>query len=132
MSTADLTYKTLDDYQALLPIVSSPQTAHARMGGGTWATGAGADVYWDPERRSFAFMFDGFPELEDGQVYQLWLWSEGAASSGGVFTPTRGGRAATVFESSDGGLKDFDAINVTIEPEGGSLAPTGEVVCTLR
>jgi anti-sigma-K factor RskA len=70
---------------------------------------------------------DDLPELSDQQQYQLWLIdSNGNRTSGGVFS-VRDGYGA-VWVRSPQPLAQYVGFGVTIEPSGGSAAPTGEKV----
>jgi anti-sigma-K factor RskA len=70
---------------------------------------------------------DGLGLLGKEQQYQLWLIKNGNRTSGGVFSVNEGGYAAMEIHSGVP-LSDFDSFGVTIEPAGGSPAPTGEKV----
>ena len=60
--------------------------------------------------------------LPDDQVYQLWILSSGSPQSAGLLG--RGG----VLEAFVDGVRPTDALGLTIEPEGGSVRPTGSLV----
>lgn len=64
------------------------------------------------------------PPLQEGQQYQLWLVADGERESGGVFSVSRHGYGAVVVYA-DRPLGEYTAYGVTVEPEGGSLTPTG-------
>jgi anti-sigma-K factor RskA len=70
---------------------------------------------------------DRMPPLAPGQEYQLWLERDGQSTSGGVFpvdeSGYRGVRIAAPLS-----LLEYTAVRVTIEPAGGSAAPTGEQI----
>lgn len=70
---------------------------------------------------------DNLPVLDSARQYQLWLIKDGARTSGGVFSVSDGGYGALKI-SSDQPLRDFTTFGITIEPVGGSPAPTGEKV----
>jgi anti-sigma-K factor RskA len=70
---------------------------------------------------------DDLPGLEDDQQYQLWLVNDyGQRTSGGVFSVHDG--YASMWVNSPQPLESYPAFGVTIEPVGGSPAPTGERV----
>lgn len=62
----------------------------------------------------------------DDRVYQLWLIQDGEPISAGVFEVDGDGRQTLIIPYGDVG--PFEAIGVSIEPEGGSDEPTGEIV----
>lgn len=67
---------------------------------------------------------DGLPALDSAKQYQLWLIKKGARTSGGVFSVLDNGYGVLVVNSPQS-LSMYDAFGVTIEPAGGSPAPTG-------
>ena len=65
------------------------------------------------------------PALPAGKVYQLWVVTAQAPVSAGLLRPDPDGRASlTVATPRD--LATPVAMAVTIEPDGGVPAPTGE------
>jgi anti-sigma-K factor RskA len=70
---------------------------------------------------------DGLPQLSPDQQYQLWLIRDGARASGGVFSVNDQGYAS-LYVVSDQPINSYAAYGVTIEPFGGSPAPTGAKV----
>ncbi len=70
---------------------------------------------------------DGLPALDPLHQYQVWLIRDGKWTNGGVFSVSNEGyEAMRVF--SDQPLRLFPAFEITVEPAGGSPAPTGEKV----
>jgi anti-sigma-K factor RskA len=67
---------------------------------------------------------DGLPALRGGRVYQLWLTRDGESADGATFIVDDEGYA-TVVVHAPRPLTDYTGFSVTMEPEGGSLAPTG-------
>lgn len=70
---------------------------------------------------------DGLPELDSNQQYQLWLIRDGERSTGGVFSVGDDGYGSLVV-ASDKPLVFYDSYGITIEPTGGSPAPSGDKV----
>jgi anti-sigma-K factor RskA len=70
---------------------------------------------------------DRMPPLAPGQEYQLWLERDGQSTSGGVFPVDESGYRGVRIAAADS-LFEYTAVRVTIEPAGGSAAPTGEQV----
>ncbi|MCX6521522.1 MAG: anti-sigma factor, partial [Actinobacteria bacterium] len=79
---------------------------------------------WSSDRGQAVLIADGLSAAPDGSAYELWLVADG------VTTPMR------VLQSADDGtlraVVDIDeapeAWGVTIEPAGGSPAPTGAIL----
>jgi anti-sigma-K factor RskA len=67
------------------------------------------------------------PILEPGYQYQVWLIKDGKRSSGGVFSVNGQGYGSLQIEANQP-LQNYQAVGITIEPTGGSPAPTGAKV----
>ena len=65
----------------------------------------------------------GMPTLEEGKTYQLWLIRNGVRESGGLFTVSADGFGLLVLQHGRP-LSDYSGAGVTVEPAGGSPAPT--------
>lgn len=70
---------------------------------------------------------ENLPPTPEGEVYEVWLLHGGVPEPAGVFTSSDGGDAAAPIEGS---LKGADAVAVTVEPAGGSPAPTSDILMT--
>jgi anti-sigma-K factor RskA len=76
---------------------------------------------------------EGLMPLGESQQYQLWLIRDGQRTSGAVFSTDEHSYAGTRIRASRS-LLDYSAVDITIEPAGGSSWPTGKQVLggTLR
>jgi anti-sigma-K factor RskA len=70
---------------------------------------------------------DDLPVLDADHQYQLWLIKDGKRTSGGIFSTDPFGYGALAISAPEP-LKSYDAVGITIEPVGGSPAPTGQKV----
>jgi anti-sigma-K factor RskA len=70
---------------------------------------------------------DQMPPLNAGQQYQLWLMRNGYSTRGAVFSVDESGYRGVRIMAPES-LLTYSAVRVTIEPAGGSAAPTGEQV----
>ena len=71
-------------------------------------------------------LMSGLPELDPGRTYELWVERDGTIVGVGTFEPDERGLAAVTIDASLNGIRQA---MITIEPEGGSDAPTdGEVI----
>jgi len=68
---------------------------------------------------------DGLEPLDSEQTYQVWAIRDGRPESIGLLGPASEG---SVEEAMRADLSGVDAVAVTVEPAGGSLEPTGEIV----
>ena len=97
----------------LLPTADAPQNAHAQA----WFSIQGSGVL------SVANM----PPLEDGTTYQFWYVTDSpnAPIPGGTFAVDGNGQGFMLIPADVDGVT---SIAVSIEPEGGSSAPTGTIL----
>jgi anti-sigma-K factor RskA len=94
---------------------SAQRITLARVG-----SGSSPDAQVVVQRSGAAFLFNqGLPALPPGETYQLWAMIAGEAISVGVL----GAHPATMAFSVDAAA-NTKAFAVTVEPAGGSVAPT--------
>ncbi len=74
-----------------------------------------------------ALIVDGLPPLDADRQYQLWLIRDGQRTSGAIFSTDEKNYGGTRIKAP-GSLLEYSAVDVTIEPAGGSHQPTGAVV----
>lgn len=67
------------------------------------------------------FVVHGLDDAPSDHTYQVWLIDDGQPTSAGTFDPASGVGGLQTDQSLD----DVDGVAVTVEPEGGSSAPTG-------
>lgn len=84
---------------------------------------AKARVYMSPDRGTGVLMVSHLPHLSSGKVYQLWLIAPNERHSVTTFRPLQGGAMRFYLYPADG-LQEYNRIEITISPEGGSSAPT--------
>lgn len=89
------------------------------------AGGAVARFVYSSRLDAGVFVAHDLAPLAPDSTYELWLFHDGAPVPAGVFDPDDHGQALTVVEGSVTGA-EFAA--VTVEPHGGSPAPTGDTV----
>ncbi len=81
-------------------------------------------VYGKADQTSFMLVVHNLPPLEKGKVYQLWLVdATGDRTSGGTFTLDEEGYGWLVVRLTKP-LTDYTNMGITVEPLGGSPAPT--------
>jgi len=92
------------------------------------APDAWGNVEIDTSNDSAVLTVASMPKLSENEQYQLWLISaEGDRDSGAVFSVAEDG-TATINFNLPVEVGSFDMIGVTVEPAGGSPAPTGAKV----
>ena len=86
-----------------------------------------AQVLWS-RSQGVAVNATGLGAPPPGQTYQLWLITPGQATSAGILQVDGTGRASAVFDSPAELPRPVRGAAVTMEPSGGSPAPTGSAV----
>ena len=86
-----------------------------------------AFMMWNAESEIGLLYVQGFPSLQPGQTYQLWLTRGAVRASVGTFTVDDKGKSALLFHSADP-IDKYTWARITSEPESGSPQPTGQVV----
>ena len=79
-----------------------------------------------PTDEGGVFVVHGLDDPPSDHTYQVWLLDDGQPISAGTFDPASGVGGLQTDHSLDG----VDEVAVTVEPEGGSPAPTGVQVLT--
>jgi hypothetical protein len=83
-------------------------------------------LYGSADETTLALVALDMPVLPTGKVYQIWMLdSNGDRTSGGTFTVDDLGRGWLLIRTPKP-LSNYQGIGITMEPEGGSPAPTGE------
>jgi anti-sigma-K factor RskA len=83
--------------------------------------GAIATLVWSEKLSFSAVIVDGLEVLPADQVYELWYMGTAGARSAGLMDASESG---TTWRALDGNMAPGDVVGVTIEPKGGSDAPT--------
>lgn len=103
--------------QAIAAVLSAPD---ARLVSAPISSGGSATVVASVRRGKMVFTSSGLRPLPGSRVYQLWFIGR-TTRSAGLVPEAISGRTASVVAS---GLAAGDKIGVTVEPAGGSSAPT--------
>ena len=81
----------------------------------------------NPDSQSAVLAIAGLPPLEPGKTYQVWLIDGGGPVSVGLLTVDEKGQGVLVVTSPDT-IGSFQSLGISVEPEGGSTEPTGDIV----
>lgn len=114
--------------QAETAVLAAPDLARIDLAGQPGADTAVARAFWS-RAHGLVFTATRLPDLPRGRTYQLWVLTDDAPISAGVFRADADGRASAVFDTPVS-LPTPTGMAVSIEPEGGVPAPTGDVVLT--
>ena len=81
----------------------------------------------DPKEQSAVLIVAGLPKLQPNQTYQVWLIAGGKPVSAGLLTVDENGQGVVIITSEDS-INSFQSLGISVEPEGGSPQPTGDIV----
>lgn len=86
-------------------------------------------VIWDPEKKQALLQVSNMPAVPKGKAYQLWLIKNNKPTPAGVFAVnnTDKGSFFKVEQLADANQENANAFAITLEPEGGSKQPTGDM-----
>jgi anti-sigma-K factor RskA len=88
-----------------------------------------AEVAYSRQLGQAAITVAGLPPAPEGKTYQLWfVGADEIARSAGLLTPGEDGRGSMVL---DGDPNSAAAVGLTLEPAGGSPAPTTDPLVVL-
>jgi anti-sigma-K factor RskA len=90
---------------------------------------ASATLVWSVDITSAALIVEGMDAAPSDKTYQLWYIGEDGARPAGTFSVSADGEAWRVL---DGDMAAGDTVGVTIEPPGGSEAPTSDPIMTIE
>jgi anti-sigma-K factor RskA len=115
------------DQNELLADIARPGVQTMQIVGTEIRPEAHGNLIANPDTESAIVLLGGLSQPEPGKVYQFWLIRGDEPVSAGTFTVDDQGRAALVITAQEA-IRLFDAVGVSIEPEGGSPQPTGDIV----
>lgn len=111
----------------LRDLLADPHCVIWPVAGTEAAPDASARFVASRNRRDAVFVASGLQHPGAGKAYQVWLLRGGKPLPNTLFEVGRSGIGAGIVRA-DEPWRDFDTVAVTPEPEGGSPAPTGQIV----
>jgi anti-sigma-K factor RskA len=80
-------------------------------------------VYAQPNSNVALLCVYDLPQLEPGKTYQAWLIRDGQRTSGGTFNVNQDGYGVLLIDAGKP-VGEYQQLGITVEPAGGSPAPT--------
>jgi len=105
-------------------VLTADDLVRVDLAGQAVAPGASARAFWS-QTSGLIFTASRLPPLPAGRTYELWIISGQMPVGAGLLRPGPDGAVHAVF-ASPAGLAKAAAFAVTIEPDGGVSAPTGD------
>jgi anti-sigma-K factor RskA len=112
--------KVTEQASLVASLANAPATALRAEASAPYAQGV---VYTATGGQAALLCVYGMPALPSDKAYQLWLIKDGKRESGGVFQVSEGGFGFLMVRPTRP-LTDYSSVGITIEPSGGSPAPT--------
>jgi anti-sigma-K factor RskA len=110
--------------QTIVVVLASSDLVRVDLAGQPSAPQARARAFWS-QSRGLIFTASNLPPLPAGRTYQLWIVTPDAPVSAGLLRPGETGDVHAVLDTPRD-VARVAAVAVTIEPDGGVPAPTGE------
>ncbi len=111
----------IDLIQQELAIAKNPNYYHVVLGANDSTKQQSALVFWNPKSQEVYLEMGLLPALPPDKQYQLWAIIDGQPTDMGVFDITANLQKMKIAQN----VKTFA---ITIEPKGGSKAPTSDIV----
>jgi len=109
-----------------LPQTTPSTTITVSLKGTKVEPNAQGQLIADPGSQSAVLVVTGLPPLEPGKTYQVWLIA-GAPVSAGLLTVDANGQGVLIITSQEA-IGSFKSLGISVEPQGGSPQPTGDIV----
>ena len=105
----------------------SPEVYSVALAGTEQQPDASAQLVIDPVANTAMLIVSSMPALPEGSVYQVLLIRGTEHETAETFRVDTEGEGVLLVHSTEP-LQSFDAVGVSIEPEGGSVQRTGDIV----
>lgn len=117
--------RVADETQSAMSVLAAPDLARIDLKGEAAAPGASARALWS-RQRGMVFTASNLPPAPAGRAYQVWVVTATTPPiSAGLLQLDASGRGMRIFITPTD-IAVPVAVAVTLEPEGGVPAPTGE------
>jgi anti-sigma-K factor RskA len=119
--------ESIDQIIANLPQTNPSNVITVSLKGTEFQPRAQGQLIADPSSESAVLVISGLPKLEAGKTYQVWLIDGGTPVSAGLLTVDENGQGVFIVTSKES-IGSFNALGISVEPDGGSQQPTGDIV----
>jgi anti-sigma-K factor RskA len=117
----------LDQQDEVLFQVAQPENKLIALNGTEFAPQAEGQLLVASQAHTATLVVKGLPQLPSHQVYQFWFIQDKLPVSGGFITLDEHG-VGTLVVTNNRFIAFFEVVGISIEPQGGSPAPTGNIV----
>jgi anti-sigma-K factor RskA len=112
------------EVKSVVIVLTADDLVRVDLAGQPVAPRASARAFWS-QTQGLIFTASRLPPPPEGRTYQLWIISGETPIGAGLLKPAPDGGVHAVFATPDG-LAKAAAFAVTLEPDGGVPAPTGD------
>jgi anti-sigma-K factor RskA len=116
--------RAASDAETVVIVLGASDLVRVELAGQPVAPRASARAFWS-RSRGLVFTASNLPPPATGRTYQLWIIAGQTPVGAGLLKPGADGIVHAVF-ATPSDLANAVAIAVTIEPDGGVPAPTGD------
>jgi anti-sigma-K factor RskA len=116
--------RAASDAKTVVVVLGAPDLVRVELAGQPVAPRAAARAFWS-RSQGLVFTASNLPPLASGRTYELWIVTGQTPVGAGLLKPGVDGIAHAVF-ATPSDLSTPVAMAVTIEPDGGVPAPTGD------
>jgi anti-sigma-K factor RskA len=117
----------LNQEEQVLTFISAPGVATRILQATNSQIPAAGEMYMYPGQTQAVVLFRGLSPLESGKVYQFWLANNEGQVAAGILHVDESGLERLIVNAPRE-VNAFTQVMLTIEPAGGSDAPSNEVV----
>ena len=110
-------------YLTIASVLASRETRIADLQAPNSTPAVWGRIWTDPSSGQGMMMAQGLPPPDSAHVYQVWLVRGDQRVSAGYLYQVGGGAHYSILQAP-GSLADYQRVGVTLEPAGGSSAPT--------
>jgi anti-sigma-K factor RskA len=103
----------------------------ARIASATTSAGGTATVVASRRKAAMVFTSSGLPVLPPSHVYELWFIGSGGTRAAGLVPSAATGSGVATAPVLSSGLAGGDRVGITVEPAGGTSAPTTTPILVL-
>jgi anti-sigma-K factor RskA len=108
-------------------LLADPRLEPLAVAGTLAQPNARGRLFADPQGQTAVLIVSGLAPPEPGQTYQVWLIQGELPTGVGLLAVGQTGEGAAVLQAPQI-IASYGALGVSLEPLGGSLAPTGPIV----
>lgn len=117
------------DTQQIATFLSNPQTVSEPLTGPQ--AGVAARMYMQAGHNRAVLLVSGLPKPAAGMTYQFWFATAVTQVPSGTFSVDAAGTARVIFDAPQP-VDSYGEVMVTVEPSGGSMLPSKQVVLAAK